>query len=617
MIGTYTAFDLQADNVFSSEANTSGCLTVNFTSDGADHGNFVAEISCGFPCEPPFAIVNSDGGMPVLACQDEELSFDAFQSTVADGFQIISYEWDMGNGDVITTTVPEINYTYDEAGGYKIQLSVIDDNDCENVNLTDFVVMVSTDPDFTGTSQDIEICVGQEIDLTGVVTGTLWDGSPSANLGGLLFIPDDQTTCFESSITFTNYSPGQTLENISDIEDIFINFEHSFMGDLTISIICPNNQSLALHQQGGGGTFLGIPVDDDGQPNAQGVGFDYWWAPDATNGTWAEEAAFTGTLPSGTYSATQPWDLLLGCPLNGDWTIEICDSWGSDNGFIFDWTINFNPELLADPIIFTPTFGAACDSTFWTNNTWVTNTSADCNEITVFPTAVGVQEYIFTATDNHGCTYEQPVTVTVVQGPIAASVAPAYYCGSPISLNGSITNPAVGEQYVYNWEPQGLVANPNAANTTASGISEATTFTLTVYPVGAPECASSSSATVNMPPVPVVYAPDTLLNCAGEMTLLQAPDQSIDGEYEYEWEYFNEQTGNFESFDTNIWTEVEEAGLYQYTVTMTEPCVTTLSSTYFVELITCEIGFIPNVISPNNDKLNDAFYIDGLQYFSG
>ncbi|MBI1268092.1 MAG: T9SS type B sorting domain-containing protein [Cryomorphaceae bacterium] len=615
VIGTYTGFTLQAQNVFNSVDNTSGCITLNFTSDGADNGNFTAEISCGYPCEPPVAVVNTDGGSPVLTCPGTELSFDAFQSTVAEGFQIVSYEWNMGNGDVVTTTIPEINYTYAEPGGYKIQLHVTDDTDCENNNLTDYVVMVATDPDFTGTSEDVQICLGQEIDLNGVVNGVIWDGSPSTNLGGLLFIPDDQSTCFESDITFTAYAPGQTLETISDLQDIFINFEHSYMGDLTISVICPNGQSLALHQQGGGGTYLGVPVDDDGQPNEQGVGFDYYWAWDATNGTWVDESISFTTLPSDTYAAAQPWDLLLGCPLNGNWTIEICDSFGSDNGFIFDWTINFNPDLLADPIIFTPTFGAACDSTFWSNDTWVTNTSADCNDLTILPTELGAQEYVYNVTNNHGCSYEETVTVTAVQGPIAAASAPAYFCGNTITLNGTVTNPMAGQQYVYQWDQPTLLNNPSIATPSVSNLTSETVFNVTVFPVGAPECSSTSSITVGIPPSIAIFNPDTLLECSGQLVLLTAPEQSNIGEYTYLWQVYNEETETFDFVSDNLWAEVEEPGLYQFTVSMTEPCQFVESSTHLVELQLCEVGDIPNVISPNDDTKNDKFSIEGLTYF--
>jgi len=32
---------------------------------------------------------------------------------------------------------------------------------------------------------------------------------------------------------------------------------------------------------------------------------------------------------------------LIGCPLNGDWSIRVCDTWGSDNGWIFEWALDF------------------------------------------------------------------------------------------------------------------------------------------------------------------------------------------------------------------------------------------------------------------------------------
>ena len=45
---------------------------------------------------------------------------------------------------------------------------------------------------------------------------------------------------------------------------------------------------------------------------------------------------------------------LIGAPLNGDWTIFVQDKWAIDNGFIFKWSINFDPTIVQDcsgPII--------------------------------------------------------------------------------------------------------------------------------------------------------------------------------------------------------------------------------------------------------------------------
>ena len=32
---------------------------------------------------------------------------------------------------------------------------------------------------------------------------------------------------------------------------------------------------------------------------------------------------------------------LVGCPLNGDWAIQLCDDWPADNGWVFSWSLDF------------------------------------------------------------------------------------------------------------------------------------------------------------------------------------------------------------------------------------------------------------------------------------
>ena len=153
-------------------------------------------------------------------------------------------------------------------------------------------------------------------------------------------IPDEPGQCVTSEIVVNTYPEGAVLSDASaGIEHFMINMEHSYMGDLTITFECPNGQSMMVHQQGGGSTFLGVPVDNDTDPGTPGTGFDYYWAPDATNGTWVDNAQ--GTLPSGTYESVETWGNLDGCPLNGVWQLEICDLWGSDNGFVFGWGVQF------------------------------------------------------------------------------------------------------------------------------------------------------------------------------------------------------------------------------------------------------------------------------------
>lgn len=627
LLGSFIEYGAQGLEIYAGAANTGGCLTLHFTSDATGNSNFVAEMTCGYPCERPIAYCTTGEDVPNLVCPGEEITFNATGSTVADGFEIVTWEWDFDDGST-DNSGGVVTHAFENPGAYKVQLSIADNNfdednpdGCANNNLIDHLILVSTEPDWSGSSVDATICSGQIFPLNGVVNGVTYDATPDANFGGGLFIPDDQSQCFSASLTFNGFNPGATVtDGASDILSYFINFEHSFMGDLTITFICPNGQSMTVHEQGGGGTFLGEPVDNDALPDAQGVGYDYWWAPTATNGTWADNAG--GTLPSGTYEATGPWSLMNGCPLNGTWEVEICDSWGSDNGFIFDWTVNFDPSLYPDPIVFTPVFGMACDSTSWSGPS-ISSTESDCNGVTIQPNFIGTETYIYEATNNFGCTYEYPVEITVVQGPSIELAAAAEYCGSPVDLSGTVTNVNPAYTYTYSWSPAGPLNTASGPNVTVMDLDELTNFLLTVQVTGGEleNCSGTESVFVDVLPAPVSFDLEELEICLGETASLVVPNQpqGLD-EYLYAWTYSypcdDPVTPELEmcsepAGDTPA-IAADESGVYSVVISMPDPCVWTAEGAFEVVAEPCELT-IPNVFSPNNKgDGNDAFRVDGL-----
>ena len=410
LIGTYTGGDLQGLDV--TATTPGGCLTVRFTSDGDGNvGNFGAAISCGEPCTRPWAAVTASEPDPIQICVGEDFSLDASSTTFGPGRTVDSFEWDFGDGNTNTSDWPNVTHSFDEEGAYVIQLSVTDDNGCTNANLIDQMVYVSTTPDISLSASANGECLGTEVDITAEVTPQTWTSLPQADFGEALWVPDSQNACFEHELTFTDFIQGATITDVSQIDNLFINFEHTYMGDLVITFICPNGQSIVTHQQDAGGTNLGDPVSGtDGTP---GEGWDYYWAPDATNGTWAENQG--GTLPSGSYESVQPFTNLLGCPLNGTWEIEICDMWGADDGYIFDWAINVDPSLYATVISYTPEIETSCDGGSWSGPGSI-DSNADCTEATITGDAVGNNTYTFTVTDNFGCTYEETLDVNFITG---------------------------------------------------------------------------------------------------------------------------------------------------------------------------------------------------------
>jgi subtilisin-like proprotein convertase family protein len=194
-----------------------------------------------------------------------------------------------------------------------------------------FVLMVQ---DECGQSATVEVMVVADCD--GDNDGDNEELCAYVDLGDGAPIPDDQTTCFSWETEVALGDSGAIVSDASEIS-LFVEMEHSFMGDLTITYTCPNGQVLPVFQQGGSGTNLGVP--DQGDGTGPGIGWQYYWSPLDTNGTWAENAG--GTLPEGSYESAQPFSLLEGCPVDGLWQIEICDSWGADDGYLFAWGIDF------------------------------------------------------------------------------------------------------------------------------------------------------------------------------------------------------------------------------------------------------------------------------------
>ncbi len=437
LLGTWTGTMLQGQVVSASAGNSTGCLTVVFRSNNAGTGVFAATITCYQPCARPMAVATNSSAGPLKICPGDAVSFDGSGSYAATGFSIATRTWDFGDGTVLNNAPATVNHTYAQPGAYTAELYLLDNNGCASTNRVDLVTLAGTTPTFTGTTGATG-CSAETLCLNGIVNPTTWNETPDPDLGSGVFLPDNVGECFSTTLTFSQFAPGQTLTSVNQLLDICVNMEHSFMGDLIIRIISPTGQTVILHQQGGGGTYLGIPVDNDATPNIQGTCWNYCWSPTATNGTWAANGT-GGTLPSGTYESVQPLAGLVGSQLNGTWTFQVCDMWGIDNGFICDWGLTFDPAIYPDLVQFTPVYGADCDSSFWSGPN-ITSTSANCDQVCTSGLAPGTHNFTYTVIDDFGCTYDTTVTVTIVPDLQLDAGPDATTCGTAVQLSASVSN---------------------------------------------------------------------------------------------------------------------------------------------------------------------------------
>ena len=249
--------------------NLTGCITIEFTSNESGNATgWSAIISCTTPCQDitaqldsTFPIANTEGVIEV--CTGDNINLNGSGIFEVDGTGA-SYTWDLGDGNTASGQVVDVSY--DMPGVYLVNLDIRDTNTdniiqgCPNTNSINLIIRVSGEPDFTGTQATDEVlCFGETTTLEGVVNPlTLVYNCPPPE-SDVTFLPDGNGTAYSTSINVTCFDATQTLTDVSQIESICLNMEHSYSGDLDIEIVSPNGQVVRMHDQGGGAANFGIP----------------------------------------------------------------------------------------------------------------------------------------------------------------------------------------------------------------------------------------------------------------------------------------------------------------------------------------------------------------------
>ncbi len=446
LIGSYTGTSLQGQTVSASAGNPTGCLTFVWHSNNTGTGVFAGSITCYVPCVPPVAAAVMGQAAPARICVGEAVNFNGTGSTSQPGTTITSWNWDFDDGTTTSTATGLTSHVFNTPGVHTVQLTVTTNTGCSSVNRLDLQVWVGTIPTFTGTGGATTGCAGETLCLTGVVNPVTYEDEPQTVYGDGVFVPDDVGACFEAQIYLTQFAPGATLTNINQLLGLCMDLEHSWLGDLVITITSPSGQSVILHQQGiTGETLMGVPVDNDEANPIPGTCEQYCFANASPNGTMAafanaNGAGFGYTLPPDTYQSLFPLTGLLGSQLNGLWTLTICDMWALDNGFLCGWNIDFDPALYANIIEYTPQYGAACDSTWWTGPN-ITSTQPGCEDICLQQAAAGSYDYVYHATDNFGCTFDTTITITIAPPIVVNAGADVQICaGGNAPLSGVVVS---------------------------------------------------------------------------------------------------------------------------------------------------------------------------------
>lgn len=353
----------------------------------------------------------------------------------------ISYEQTLENTTfewLINGVDPEEGSTFtfigNTSGGYVLSLTATDSNGCTHAYPLEFFIRVSTVPTIDLTLSEPLICPGEQTIIGGLGQGNViyeveyetggFESEPCEELlSDTTHLPDGNGVSYTTSINLECFGAEQTLTDINDIVGIYALIEHSYTGDLDISITAPNGTTVDLFTQYGGGNWFGSAIDDDNSP-VQGVPEEYGWSPNPNyNGTMIDAMNNEYLIPN-PEGYTTPWsddpedmlvpdtyypvgDLttLLGTPLNGPWTITVTDNIGSDDGWIFEWGITMNPAIIPPA---------------WNYNNFIVDqywqdaeniVIHDGTAITILPEP-GTHTYTYEIVDNFNCSYTESTSIT-------------------------------------------------------------------------------------------------------------------------------------------------------------------------------------------------------------
>lgn len=453
--------------VSSTTANTSGCLTFHFVADAAiiDSG-WISTINCVKICQPIHPIITTTPPLVSYGpdsnytniCAGDVVSFSASGTYPHNGINGVNYPqsnatstfaWNFGEGTELTGQTG--NITYNNQGGYAVLLTVTDANNCQEQII--HKVRTGITPNFSGIyALPDTTCFGDTIQLLGgfnQTTSALSGVTPNTGaitaggtVTGQTFLPDGNGNSYTTSVSISGFS-GQTITSGTDVAEICMNIEHSYIGDLDFQLTCPNGTSIILSDTyggtGSGSTFLG-DANDDGT-NVPGIGLDYCFTLGAIWGTMDTENAASNWIPStvtpgnniltpGNFQPEQSFNNLVGCPIDGNWTITVTDNLSIDNGYIFEWGITLNPAINPNAEF----YNVAIVDGFWVSSPDFV-VAYDTMTV-VAPQNEGNNSYIFTVKDEYGCFFDTTINVVVLQELIAVASPDTNLCvGQQVTLD--------------------------------------------------------------------------------------------------------------------------------------------------------------------------------------
>lgn len=517
------------------------------------------------------------------------------------------YYWNFGDINMDTIYFQNtVNYRWKEVSGYDLLLTVEDTlhGGCKSRLPIDTRVRIAKNPIKTVaplpdmcSGETFAFNVGYSANNSVKLDSIIFARGSKESFDSTVFIPDGPycgVNCYEAPVTFDEFLPGAVLNNVDELFSICMNIEHSYTGDLSFEIECPSGQSVILkHYTQSGSAFLGNALDTsvgcNPADNPQGSGWTYCFSNQYLNNS---RGVIRGSLPSPIDSTHvmdttgyfqtpiqnavgQPgWDTpdlngfsgLVGCPLNGEWKLRVCDYWGADNGYVFWWNMELGQNGTADWEYQVPLDTVILDGPFIVGNTdtslFIAPPIQDC----------GFYNYDIHIIDDFLCAWDTTTTLDVVCSPVVDLGEDIPIC-EQFSTTLDAGNPGASE---YLWEPFGQNTQTILAETSENSNSTVTYVAQVTNTNGSLYCFGKDS-------INLIVRPSALASFYSDKSHLEGCEP-------FNFQLFSSST----NADTIEWT------VGQIKTNNANPTFSFPFGTYDVKLkVTSEFGCKDSIIQPN------------------
>lgn len=679
LIGSLATFWVNESNVIQvgdQEAsatiqNPTGALTLHFVSSASSEtrSGFALLVSCQEPCQrlhanidfansypaPHFDAELNDGYYYIDFCPGDTIhlvttvSYPDNDYSYHQDMTTTYFDWSHGNsGNGMNT----LDYLFNPGQGYDLTMSVRDShngNVCYGQTPVAIRIRGSQDP-FVSARLLEDVCQGTEVPLLVslsdtnaniLVTNVGSTQESSLSVDSVVFIPDGPNCpvqCYSSAVNFTAFPPGATITSAADILAVRLNIEHEFIGDINISLICPNSRQVLLlpdHCSSNQGSYFGEPMgynshhSYDGTPtcsesaNPPGTGWNYCWSE---NSSYAQIASgycynhlaggnFSSSIDSSNvanrtnyYRPQQSFSNLIGCPLNGLWQIQVCDTWSADNGYIFSWELALDPSLMPQDW----TYNVDITGINWAGGNIVPTSDSTAAIVTDQP---GDYDYTFTIVDEFGCQYDHIMQMKVVQQPEFTLTDQNICIGETATLDPDFNYQGVPGLIGYNW------SNGETGSTLTSDVNGEYALTISCFNNDhSLACTYSDTANIVLNPQPVAnFSASLLENCSPLVTTMTDQTTYTDGPHpeitlDYQWSVIDANdevvlTSNNPSPEFTI----TDAGIYSVQLIVHTPdgCGDTLLMSDYLTVFPQPISdFLSNPERTNLGEGGDIFFIN-------